>query len=388
MERTGAALDVAHLKALNESTGAEVDRLRAAIYASAGHEFNVDSPKQLSEVLFDELGLTPKKKTRSGYSTNASVLKELTDEHELPGLMLEYREYAKIKSTYIDALPRMRAEDGRVHTSFNEMVTTTGRLSSSDPNLQNIPVRTDFGRQIRTCFVPLNAGEVFVSADYSQIELRLLAHLSGDEHLIASFNSGEDFHASTASRVFGVPMNDVTPQMRSRAKAVNFGIVYGQQAYGLSRSLRIPFYEAKEMIDRYFEVHPGVRAYLDDVVVQAHKDGYATTLFGRRRYIPELKAKNAAQRGFGERTAMNHPMQGTAADIIKLAMRQVQDELVARDLGARLMLQVHDELDLSVPESEVDEVSGLLTSVMESVVELSVPLLVDVSAGANWAEAH
>lgn len=388
MERTGAALDVVHLKALNESTGAEVDRLRAAIYASAGHEFNVDSPKQLSEVLFDELGLTPKKKTRSGYSTNASVLKELTDEHELPGLMLEYREYAKIKSTYIDALPRMRAEDGRVHTSFNEMVTTTGRLSSSDPNLQNIPVRTDFGRQIRTCFVPLNAGEVFVSADYSQIELRLLAHLSGDEHLIASFNSGEDFHASTASRVFGVPMDDVTPQMRSRAKAVNFGIVYGQQAYGLSQSLRIPFYEAKEMIDRYFEVHPGVRAYLDDVVAQAHKDGYATTLFGRRRYIPELKAKNAAQRGFGERTAMNHPMQGTAADIIKFAMRQVQDELVARDLGARLMLQVHDELDLSVPESEVEEVSDLLTSVMESVVELSVPLLVDVSAGANWAEAH
>ena len=388
MERTGAALDVDHLKALNESTGAEVDRLRAAIYASAGHEFNVDSPKQLSEVLFDELDLTPKKKTRSGYSTNASVLKELTEEHELPGLMLEYREYAKIKSTYIDALPRMRAEDGRVHTSFNEMVTTTGRLSSSDPNLQNIPVRTDFGRQIRTCFVPLGEGEVFVSADYSQIELRLLAHLSGDEHLIASFNSGEDFHASTASRVFGVPMDDVTPQMRSRAKAVNFGIVYGQQAYGLSQSLHIPFYEAKEMIDRYFEVHPGVRTYLDDVVVQAHKDGYAVTLFGRRRYIPELKAKNAAQRGFGERTAMNHPMQGTAADIIKLAMRQVQDELVARDLGTRLMLQVHDELDLSVPESEVEEVSDLLTSVMESVVELSVPLLVDVSAGANWAEAH
>ena len=388
MERTGAALDVDHLKSLNESTGAEVDRLRVAIYASAGHEFNVDSPKQLSEVLFDELGLTPKKKTRSGYSTNASVLKELTEEHELPGLMLEYREYAKIKSTYIDALPRMRAEDGRVHTSFNEMVTTTGRLSSSDPNLQNIPVRTDFGRQIRTCFVPLGEGEVFVSADYSQIELRLLAHLSGDKHLIASFNSGEDFHASTASRVFGVPMDDVTPQMRSRAKAVNFGIVYGQQAYGLSQSLHIPFYEAKEMIDRYFEVHPGVRTYLDDVVAQAHKDGYAVTLFGRRRYIPELKAKNAAQRGFGERTAMNHPMQGTAADIIKLAMRQVQDELVARDLGTRLMLQVHDELDLSVPESEVEEVSDLLTSVMESVVELSVPLLVDVSAGANWAEAH
>ena len=388
MERTGAAIDVAHLDEIGERTQGDVDALRARIIELAGEEFNVDSPKQLGHILFEVLGLPPKKKTQRGYSTDAKVLKELAEVHELPALVLRYRELAKIKSTYIDALPRMRAEDGRVHTSFNEMVTTTGRLSSSDPNLQNIPVRTDFGRQIRTCFVPLGEGEVFVSADYSQIELRLLAHLSGDEHLIASFNSGEDFHASTASRVFGVPMDDVTPQMRSRAKAVNFGIVYGQQAYGLSQSLHIPFYEAKEMIDRYFEVHPGVRTYLDDVVAQAHKDGYAITLFGRRRYIPELKAKNAAQRGFGERTAMNHPMQGTAADIIKLAMRQVQDELVARDLGTRLMLQVHDELDLSVPESEVEEVSDLLTSVMESVVELSVPLLVDVSAGANWAEAH
>lgn len=388
MERTGAALDASHLSVLAQSTGAEIGRLKEEIYRAAGREFNVDSPKQLSEVLFDELGLTPKKKTRSGYSTDARVLKELTAEHELPGLMLEYREHAKIKSTYIDALPRMRAEDGRVHTSFNEMVTTTGRLSSSDPNLQNIPVRTDFGRLIRTCFVPLHEGEVFVSADYSQIELRLLAHLSGDERLISSFNSGEDFHASTASRVFGVPMTEVTPQMRSRAKAVNFGIVYGQQAYGLSQSLHIPFYEAKEMIDRYFEVHPGVRAYLDKVVEQAHKDGYATTLFGRRRYIPELKAKNAAQRGFGERTAMNHPMQGTAADIIKLAMRRVQDELEQRGLGSRLLIQVHDELDLSVPADEVEEVTALLTEVMESVVELSVPLLVDVSCGANWAEAH
>ena len=388
MERTGAAIDANHLANLAESTGAEVERLKAAIYECAGHEFNVDSPKQLSEVLFTELGLTPKKKTRSGYSTDARVLKELTAEHELPGLMLEYREYAKIKSTYIDALPGMRAGDGRIHSSFNEMVTTTGRLSSSNPNLQNIPVRTDFGRQIRTCFVSLQEGEVFLSADYSQIELRLLAHLSGDEHLIASFNSGEDFHASTASRVFGVPMADVTPQMRSRAKAVNFGIVYGQQAYGLSQSLHIPFYEAKEMIDRYFEVHPGVRVYLDGVVAQAHEDGFATTLFGRRRYIPELRAGNAAKRGFGERTAMNHPMQGTAADIIKMAMRQVQDELVRRDLGARLMLQVHDELDLSVPADEVEEVTELVQGIMESVVQLSVPLLADVECGANWAEAH
>ena len=388
MERTGAAIDAGHLAKLAESTGAEIDRLREKIYAAAGEEFNVDSPKQLSHVLFEEIGLTPIKKNQRGYSTDARVLKELSAEHELPGLVLEYREYAKIKSTYIDALPRMVAGDGRVHTSFNEMVTTTGRLSSSDPNLQNIPVRTDFGRSIRTCFVPLREGDVFLSADYSQIELRLLAHLSGDEHLIDAFNSGEDFHARTASRVFGVPADEVTPQLRSRAKAVNFGIVYGQQAFGLAQSLDIPFYEAKEMIDRYFEAYPGVRAYLDDVVAQAHADGYATTLFGRRRYIPELKSKNAAQRAFGERTAMNHPMQGTAADIIKLAMRRVADELVRRDLKTRLLIQVHDELDFSVPAAELDEVSALATDIMQSVVSLSVPLLVDASSGSNWAEAH
>ena len=388
MERVGAALDSKHLASLAHDAGLEIERLRSAIYEAAGREFNVDSPKQLSEVLFDEIGLKPIKKNQRGYSTDAKVLKELSAEHELPGLVLEYREYAKIKSTYIDALPRMVAGDGRIHTSFNEMVTTTGRLSSSDPNLQNIPVRTEFGRYIRTCFVPLNDGEVFLSADYSQIELRLLAHLSGDEHLIDAFCSGEDFHARTASRVFGIPVEEITPELRSRAKAVNFGIVYGQQAYGLAQSLDIPFYEAKEMIDRYFEAYPGVRRYLDDVVAQAHADGYAVTLFGRRRYIPELKAKNPAQRGFGERTAMNHPMQGTAADIIKLAMRQVLDKLVEGGYQTRLLLQVHDELDLSVPENEIEEVSALVKDIMESVVELSVPLVADVSTGKNWAEAH
>ena len=279
------------------------------------------------------------------------------------------------------------ADDGRIHSNFNQTETRTGRISSTEPNLQNIPVRTELGREMRKFFCA-REGWALVDADYSQIELRVLAHVANDTQMQEDFRLGRDIHTMTAARVFDMPEDLVTPQMRSRAKAVNFGIVYGQQAYGLSQSLHIPFYEAKEMIDRYFEVHPGVRTYLDDVVAQAHKDGYAVTLFGRRRYIPELKAKNAAQRGFGERTAMNHPMQGTAADIIKLAMRQVQDELVARDLGTRLMLQVHDELDLSVPESEVEEVSDLLTSVMESVVELSVPLLVDVSAGANWAEAH
>lgn len=388
MERTGAALDFDHLNQLSEDAGSEIDRLRNAIFSAAGREFNVDSPKQLSEILFDEIGLKPIKKNQRGYSTDAKVLKELSAEHELPGLVLEYREYAKIKSTYIDALPRMVAADGRVHTSFNEMVTTTGRLSSSDPNLQNIPVRTEFGRNIRTCFVPLHEGEVFLSADYSQIELRLLAHLSGDEHLIEEFCSGEDFHARTASRVFGIPVEDITPELRSRAKAVNFGIVYGQQAYGLAQSLNIPIYEAKEMIERYFAAYPGVRHYLDEIVATAHDCGYATTLFGRRRYIPELKAKNSVQRGFGERTAMNHPMQGTAADIIKLAMRQVMDRLVEGSYKTRLLLQVHDELDLSVPVEEVEEVSALVQEIMESVVELSVPLVADVSSGRNWAEAH
>lgn len=388
MERTGAAIDKATLDRIALVTQEELDSLREQIIALAGEDFNIDSPKQLAHILFEVLGLTPIKKNQRGYSTDASVLKELAKVHELPELVLHYREYAKVKSTYIDALPRMRKNDGRIHTSFNEMVTTTGRLSSSDPNLQNIPVRTEFGRQIRECFVPLEPGEVFLSADYSQIELRLLAHLSGDEHLIDAFLSGEDFHAKTASRVFDVPLEEVTPTLRSRAKAVNFGIVYGQQAYGLSQSLDISMFDAKEMIDRYFAVHPGVRAYLDRVVEDAKNTGYAETLFGRRRYITELKARNAVQRGFGERTAMNHPMQGTAADIIKLAMRQVQDELISQGARTKLILQVHDELDFSVPQDELDDVSSMVKRIMESVVDLSVPLLVDVSSGANWAEAH
>ena len=388
MERTGAALDCDRLSELGASTEVELEGLRARIFEMAGETFNLDSPKQLAHILFEVMGLTPLKKNQRGYSTDAAVLKELAKAHEMPGLVLRYRELAKIKSTYIDALPRMRATDGRVHTCFNETVTTTGRLSSSDPNLQNIPVRTEFGRQIRECFTPLAAGQAFLSADYSQIELRLLAHLSGDEHLIAAFCSGTDFHANTASRVFGVPLEDVTPQLRSRAKAVNFGIVYGQQAFGLAQSLDIPFGEAKEMIERYFEAYPGVRAYLDATVEEAKKTGYATTMFGRKRHVPELKASNAAQRGFGERTAMNHPMQGSAADIIKLAMTQVQRRLMEGGFSARLMLQVHDELDFSVPEDEVEPLGNMVRDVMENVVELRVPLVADVSWGATWAQAH
>ena len=388
MERIGAAVDIATLDRIATTTQASIDSLRDSIIEMAGEEFNLDSPKQLSHILFEVIGLKPLRKNQRGFSTDARVLKELSKEHELPKLVLRYREYAKIKSTYIDALPRMLAGDGRVHTSFNEMVTATGRLSSSDPNLQNIPVRTEYGRHIRECFVPLSDDDLFVSADYSQIELRLLAHLSNDEHLIDAFLSGADFHAQTASRVFGVPVEEVTPLLRSRAKAVNFGIVYGQQAFGLSQSLDIPFYDAKEMIDRYFEAYPGVRAYLDEVVHAAYEDGYVSTLFGRRRHIPELKMSNTTQRNFGERTAMNHPMQGTAADIIKIAMRRVQDELVSGGYRSHLMLQVHDELDLSVPVDEVDRLSAMVKDIMESVVSLSVPLSVDVTVGKNWAQAH
>lgn len=388
MERIGVEIDVERLHELGEQAAGQLSELARQIYDISGEEFNIDSPKQLGHILFEVLGIEPLKKTTRGYSTDASVMRELSKTHDIANMVLSYRELSKIKGTYIDTLPNMREGDGRLHTVFHETVTATGRLSSSNPNLQNIPVRTDFGRQIRECFVPLNDGDFFVSADYSQIELRLLAHLSGDENLIAAFNSGADFHAMTASRVYGVALEDVTPQMRSHSKAVNFGIVYGQQAYGLSQTLDIPRAEAKEMIDRYFEAYPSVRKYLDDIVKSAKDSGYAETLFGRKRRIPELKARNKNVYGVGERTAMNHPMQGTAADIIKMAMIEVQKKLADGGYASKLILQVHDELDLSVPRAELDEVSAITKDVMENVVNLSVPLTVEVSSGANWAEAH
>ncbi|MDO5042732.1 MAG: DNA polymerase I [Slackia sp.] len=388
MERVGAAIDSDSLAEMGSATREEIDALKQRIFELAGEEFNVDSPKQLGHILFEVLGLPTGKKNQRGFSTDAKTLKNLEDKHPIASEVLRYRELAKMQSTYIDALPRMRAGDGRVHTSFNQTVTATGRLSSSDPNLQNIPVRTEFGRRIRECFVPLREGDVFVSADYSQIELRLLAHLSGDEGLVGSFCGGADFHAATAARVFGISVDEVTPELRSRAKAVNFGIVYGQQAFGLASSLGIGYKEAQEMIDRYFEVHPRVREYLDETVAEAKKTGYAVTMFGRKRHIPELRASNAMQRGFGERTAMNHPMQGSAADIIKLAMNEVARRLAADGFESRLMLQVHDELDFSVPREELDALSAMVEEVMSGVVELKVPLVVDVSAGENWAQAH
>lgn len=388
MERTGMAIDCIKLEKLGEEAQEELTVLSDEIFDIVGESFNIDSPKQLGHMLFEKLELPPIKKTQRGYSTDASVLKELAKQHDIAAYVIKYRELSKIKSTYIDSLPKMLAADGRIHTSFNETVTATGRLSSSNPNLQNIPVRTDFGRKIRECFVPLREGDVFLSADYSQIELRLLAALSNDEHLIAAFNSGADFHANTAARVFGVDVKDVDPRLRSRAKAVNFGIVYGQQAYGLSQSLDIPRAEAQEMIDRYFEAYPSVRNYLDTIVKDAADSGYAQTAFGRKRRIPELSMGNKRVRGVGERTAMNHPMQGTAADIIKLAMIEVERRLNEGSMDAQMMVQVHDELDFSVAEEQAPDLAAMVKDVMQNIVSLEVPLLVDVSWGKTWAEAH
>ncbi|MCI9128888.1 MAG: DNA polymerase I [Eggerthellaceae bacterium] len=388
MERTGVELDVERLRSIGEETQAELDELSAKIFSEAGEEFNIDSPKQLSHILFEVMGLTPIKKNTRGYSTDAKVMRELAKTEVIADLVLRYRELSKIKGTYIDSLPKMRASDGRLHTVFHETVAVTGRLSSSDPNLQNIPSRTDQGRLIRECFIPLEEGQAFLSADYSQIELRLLAHLSKDEHLIAAFNSGEDFHASTAARVFGLAPDEVTHELRARAKAVNFGIVYGQQAYGLSQTLDIPMSEAQEMIEMYFKAYPKVREYLDGVISSTENSGYAETMFGRKRRIPEIRSSNKQMRRAAERNAMNHPMQGSAADIIKLAMCQVQERLNAGDFKAKMLIQVHDELDFSVPEDETERLSNMVREVMEGVVQLDVPLLADVQWGPNWAAAH
>lgn len=388
MERTGVEIDWERLKALGVSSGDEISALASEIYRISGEEFNIDSPKQLSHVLFEVMELEPIKKNARGYSTDATVLRELSKTQEIASLIIKYREYSKIKGTYIDNLPKARANDGRLHTHFHQTVTATGRLSSSDPNLQNIPIRSDFGRQIRECFIPLSKDDVFMSADYSQIELRLLAHLSGDENLIEAFNSNADFHAMTASRIFGVDLSDVQPEMRRRAKAVNFGIVYGQQAFGLAQSLDISRKEAQSMIDLYFEAYPKVESYLNDIVAFARKNGFAVTMFGRKRHIPDIHSSNKMRAMAAERMAMNHPMQGSGADIIKLAMIEVENRLACGGFKAQMLLQVHDELDLSVPEDEIGEVSELLSEAMSSVVELKVPLKADVSYGSNWAEAH
>lgn len=388
MEQTGVYVNREHLAEKAEEVGQRIEGIEQDIYTLAGTKFNIKSPKQLGEILFERLGLPPVKKTKTGYSTNAEVLETLRFQHPIVEQILSYRLWTKLKSTYLDAIGDLiHPESGRVHTSFNQTVTATGRLSSSDPNLQNIPVRTEQGRQIRTLFEPGEGFDYLLSADYSQIELRLLAHMSGDENFIDAFCKGQDIHARTAAEVFHLPLSEVTPELRRRAKAVNFGIVYGISDYGLARDLHISRKEAAGYIEEYFTRYPGVKGFLDEMIEKAHATGVVTTLFGRRRELPAIKSRNFNQRSLAERMAMNTPIQGTAADIIKLAMIRADRALKEAGAKSRLLLQVHDELVLEVPASEVTEVTELLREAMEHVVDLSVPLLIDVKTGKNWAEA-
>lgn len=388
MEQNGVYVNRAHLAEKTEEVAGRLQMIEAAIYEMAGHDFNLNSPKQLGVVLFEELGLPVRKKTKTGYSTNAEVLESLRLEHPIVEQILAYRLWSKLKSTYLDGIAGLiRTDTGRVHTSFNQTVTATGRLSSSDPNLQNIPVRTEEGRMIRALFEPGEGYDCLLSADYSQIELRLLAHMSGDENFIDAFKRGQDIHARTAAEVFGIPLDEVTPELRRHAKAVNFGIVYGISDFGLARNLHISRKEAGDYISRYFERYPGVRAFMDKVVAEAHETGYVTTMFGRRRELPAIKSRNFNQRMLAERMAMNTPIQGTAADVIKLAMIAAYRKLREAGVKSRILLQVHDELVLEVKESELETVQAILHEAMEHVVSLSVPLSIDVHWGRNWAEA-
>ena len=388
MEQNGVYVNRAHLAEKTEEVAGRLQTIEAAIYEMAGHDFNLNSPKQLGVVLFEELGLPVRKKTKTGYSTNAEVLESLRLEHPIVDQILAYRLWSKLKSTYLDGIAGLiRTDTGRVHTNFNQTVTATGRLSSSDPNLQNIPVRTEEGRMIRALFEPGEGYDCLLSADYSQIELRLLAHMSGDENFIDAFKRGQDIHARTAAEVFGIPLEEVTPELRRHAKAVNFGIVYGISDFGLARNLHISRKEAGDYISRYFTRYPGVRAFMDKVVAEAHETGYVTTMFGRRRELPDIKSRNFNQRMLAERMAMNTPIQGTAADVIKLAMIAAYRKLREAGLKSRILLQVHDELVLEVKESELETVQAILHEAMEHVVSLSVPLSIDVHWGRNWAEA-
>lgn len=388
MEQNGVYVNRAHLAEKTEEVAGRLQKIEAAIYEMAGHDFNLNSPKQLGVVLFEELGLPVRKKTKTGYSTNAEVLESLRLEHPIIEQILAYRLWSKLKSTYLDGIAGLiRTDTGRIHTSFNQTVTATGRLSSSDPNLQNIPVRTEEGRMIRALFEPGEGYDYLLSADYSQIELRLLAHMSGDENFIDAFKRGQDIHARTAAEVFGIPLDEVTPELRRHAKAVNFGIVYGISDFGLARNLHISRKEAGDYISRYFTRYPGVRAFMDKVVAEAHETGYVTTMFGRRRELPAIKSRNFNQRMLAERMAMNTPIQGTAADVIKLAMIAAYRKLREAGVKSRILLQVHDELVLEVKESEIETVQAILHEAMEHVVSLSVPLSIDVHWGRNWAEA-
>lgn len=387
MEQEGIRASREALLEISAELDKDIRALEKEIYADAGEEFNINSPKQLGGILFEKLGLPGGKKTKSGYSTAADVLEKLAGEQPIVRKILEYRSVYKLKNTYTDSLADYIDENGRIHSTFNQTVTATGRLSSADPNLQNIPIRTERGRELRRVFIP-REGFSFTDADYSQIELRILASLSGDQKLIEAFKAGQDIHASTAAHVFHVDYADVTPQMRRNAKAVNFGIVYGISSFGLSENLSISRKEAKEYIDQYFETFPGVKSYLDGLVASAKKEGAAVTFFGRRRPIPELKESNFMRRQFGERVAMNMPVQGTAADIMKTAMVRVHDMLRERKLGSRLILQIHDELLIETAPGEEEAVKQILLEGMMGAAELAVPLEVDVNTGKDFYEAH
>ena len=384
MERAGFKVDVSGLNAFGDNLSALASEYAERIYMLAGREFNINSPKQLGEVLFEELKLPHGKKTQTGFSTNAEVLEKLRYDYPIVEDILEYRSVTKLKSTYADGLCKAADENGRVHTSFNQTITVTGRLSSTEPNLQNIPVRTELGRELRRFFVPENADYVLIDADYSQIELRLLAHIAGDEGMISGFKSGEDIHRITASQVFGVPISAVTPELRKRAKAVNFGIVYGIGEFSLAQDIGVSRKEAGEYIRSYFAKYPKISEYLTDIVDKAKRDGYVDTVFGRRRYIPELTSPKAMLRAFGERVAMNSPIQGASADIIKLAMIAVKRRLEEEKLDARLILQVHDELIVEARRDCAERAASILREEMESVASLSVPLTVELSVGDSW----
>ncbi len=388
MEMAGFMIDVERLREMSKEIERELDSIQRRIYFLAGEEFNINSPKQLSKVLFHSLGLKPGKKTKTGFSTELSVLEELSESHELPREILNYRSLSKLKSTYTDVLPTLvNPVTGRVHTSFNQTVTATGRLSSSEPNLQNIPIKGEWGKRIREAFIA-GPGNLILSADYSQIELRILAHLSNDKNLIDAFLSGTDIHSRTASELFNVDTNSVTPEMRRVAKTVNFGVVYGISPFGLAEALNITREEAKRYIDNYFERHRGVKDYIERTLKEALEEGHVRTMFGRKRPIPELKSKVSSTRQFGERLAINSPIQGTAADIIKIAMIDIWKTIKEKGLKTRMILQVHDELVFEVPEDEVTDVMTLVKEKMERVLDLSVPLKVETGIGENWAEAH
>jgi len=389
MELAGVKIDLRVFGQISSKLNSQLEQAAEKVYEIAGERFNINSSKQLQNILFDKLGLPRLRKTKTGYSTDVGVLEQLSNEHPLPEMLLEYRTLEKLRNTYVKSLPKLiNKKTGRIHTSFNQAVTATGRLSSSDPNLQNIPVRTELGREVRRGFVPRSDDMRFVSADYSQIELRLLAHLSGDENLTKAFKQGEDIHAATAARIFGTPSDQVTPEMRRRAKVVNFGLIYGMGPLRLAREFGISMDEAKQFMENYFTIYPGIKEYIRNTIAQAEEMGYVSTILNRRRYMPELRTATGQDRQYAERAAINAPIQGSAADLIKIAMNRLHAFLTGNGMAARLVLQVHDELLLEAPLDEVGTVKKQTVSIMENVYPLNVPLKVDIGVGRNWLESH